>query len=49
VRLRVTPNPGNGYRTFSGTTIGPDRAGEWKIELRAADGTLLEQASFRVR
>jgi hypothetical protein len=49
VRLRVTPNPGNGYRTFSGTTISPERAGEWKIELRTVDGTLLEQTSFVVR
>jgi hypothetical protein len=49
VRLRVTPNPSNGYRTFSGTTISPERAGEWKVELRAADGTVLDQTSFRVR
>jgi hypothetical protein len=49
VRLRITPNPGSGYRTFSGTTIGPERAGGWTIELRAADGTLLDQTSFRVR
>jgi len=49
VRLRITPNPGSGYRTFSGTTISPERAGEWKVELRAADGTLLDQTSFRVR
>lgn len=49
VRLRVTPNPGNGYRTFSGTTIGPERAGEWKVELRTVDGTLLDQTSFLVR
>jgi hypothetical protein len=47
--LRVTPNPSNGYRTFSGTTISPARAGEWKVELRAADGTVLDQTSFRVR
>lgn len=48
-RLRVTASPGNGYRTLSGTTISPDRAGEWKVELRTVDGTLLEQTSFVVR
>ena len=49
MRLRVTASPGNGYRTFSATTVSPERAGEWKVELRAADGTLLDDASFRVR
>ena len=49
VRLRVSASPGSGYRTFSATTVSPERAGEWKVELRAADGTLLDQASFRVR
>ena len=49
VQLRVTPNAGNGYRTFSGTTISPERAGEWKVELRAADGTVLYEDRFLVR
>ena len=49
MRLRVSASPGSGYRTFSATTVSPERAGEWKVELRAADGTLLDQASFRVR
>jgi hypothetical protein len=49
MRLRVSPSPGSGFRTFSVTTVSPERAGEWKVELRAADGTLLDQASFRVR
>jgi Protein of unknown function (DUF2914)/Tetratricopeptide repeat len=49
MRLRVSASPGSGYRTFSVTTVSPERAGEWKVELRAADGTLLDQASFRVR
>ena len=38
-----------GYRTFSATTVSPERAGEWKVELRAADGTVLDQESFLVR
>jgi Protein of unknown function (DUF2914)/Tetratricopeptide repeat len=49
MRLRVSASPGSGYRTFSATTVSTERAGEWKVELRAADGTLLDQASFRVR
>jgi hypothetical protein len=49
MRLGVSASPGSGYRTFSATTVSPERAGEWKVELRAADGTLLDQASFRVR
>jgi hypothetical protein len=49
MRLRVSANPGSGYRTFSATTVSPERAGEWKVELRAADGTVLEDARFRVQ
>ena len=49
MRLRVIPSPGNGYRTFSGNTISADRAGDWKVELRAADGSLLQEERFVVR
>jgi len=49
VRLRVTASPGTGYRTFSSTTIGAERAGDWRVELRAEDGTLLQEARFVVR
>jgi hypothetical protein len=49
VRLRVTPSPGNGYRTFSGTTISAERAGEWKVELRSSDGVVLHEEQFVVR
>ena len=49
VRLRVTASPGTGYRTFSSTTIGAERAGDWRVELRAADGTLLQEVRFVVR
>jgi hypothetical protein len=49
MRLRVSASPGNGYRTFSGNTISPERAGEWKVELRAADGTVLHEERFAVR
>ena len=48
-RLRVVASPGSGYRTFSSTTISPERTGEWKVELRAADGTLLREEHFAIR
>jgi hypothetical protein len=49
MRLRVSASPGSGYRTFSATTVSPERAGEWKVELRAADGSVLHEERFVVR
>ena len=49
VRLRVDANPGAGYRTYSRTTIGSESAGDWRVELRSADGTVLHQEPFTVR
>jgi Protein of unknown function (DUF2914)/Tetratricopeptide repeat len=49
MRLRVSASPSTGYRTFSGNTVSPERAGEWKVELRAADGTVLHEERFVVR
>jgi len=49
MRLRVSASPGSGYRTFSATTVSPERAGEWKVELRTLDGTLLDERRFVVR
>jgi len=48
-RLRVTASPGRGYRTFSSNTISPERAGDWKVELRGADGAVLWEAHFVIR
>ena len=48
-RLRVAASPGSGYRTFSSNTISPERAGDWKVELRGADGTVLWEKSFVIR
>jgi hypothetical protein len=48
VELRIRPNAG-GFRTFSRNTIGPDRAGQWKVELRASDGRLLHEETFVVQ
>jgi Protein of unknown function (DUF2914) len=49
MRLRVTGSPSTGYRTFSGNTVSPERAGDWKVELRAADGSVLHEERFVVR
>jgi hypothetical protein len=48
-RLRVRPGGTSGYRTFSRVTVGAGRAGDWSVELRAADGTLLRELHFAVR
>ena len=49
VPLRIQANPGAGYRTFSRTTVSSDRAGDWRVELRSADGTVLHEERFTVR
>jgi hypothetical protein len=49
VELRVDASPSPGYRTFSRLTIGPERAGDWRVELRTTDGTLLHTEAFVVR
>jgi len=49
MRLRVSANSSGGYRTFSSNTISPERVGDWKVELRAADGALLHEERFVIR
>ena len=49
VSLRVAANPGAGYRTYSRNTVGTERTGNWRIELRSADGALLHEERFIVR
>ena len=49
MRLHIAANPGSGYRTLSRTTISAERVGNWKVELRAADGTLLHEEHFVAR
>lgn len=46
VPLSVGASPSAGYRTFSRQTLTP---GAWRVELRAADGTVLHEAAFDVR
>jgi hypothetical protein len=48
-RLRVAASSGRGYRTFSSNTVSPERAGDWKVELRGADGTVLWEKHFVIR
>ncbi len=49
VQLRIQPNPGAGYRTYSRHTISSERAGDWRVELRSADGAVLHEERFTVR
>lgn len=49
VQLRIQPNPGAGYRTYSRHIISSARAGDWRVELRSADGTVLDEERFTVR
>ena len=49
VPLRIQANPGAGYRTYSRYTIAREHAGEWRVELRSADGAVLHEARFTVR
>ncbi len=49
VRLGILANPGTGYRTYSRHTISSDRSGDWRVELRSADGDVLQEQRFTVR
>jgi hypothetical protein len=44
--IRVQPNQRSGFRTYSRTAVTP---GNWRVELRAADGTVLHTERFAVR
>lgn len=48
IRLRVAATPGSGYRTFSSNAVSAERAGDWRVELRTADGTVLQEQRFVV-
>lgn len=49
VSLRIRANPGAGYRTYSRNTVGAERRGNWTVELRDADGALLQEERFTVQ
>lgn len=39
---------GSPWRTWTSKTIPPEWAGDWRVEIRDADGTLLDTVSFTV-
>ena len=45
--LQVRANTTEGYRTFSRLTI--DGSGDWRVEVRSADGDMLYEQRFAVR
>ena len=47
--LRIQANPDTGYRTYSRMTISDERVGDWRVELRSADGAVLHEERFTVR
>jgi hypothetical protein len=49
VQLRIQASPGVGYRTYSRITISNERVGDWRVELRTSDGTVLHDERFTVR
>lgn len=46
VKLAIQANPTEGYRTFSRQSV---EAGDWRVEVRSADGSLLHEQRFAVR
>jgi hypothetical protein len=49
VELRIRASPGSGYRTFTRQTVTAENAGNWRVELRTTDGSLLYEERFVVR
>jgi hypothetical protein len=49
VELTVRANTGSGFRTYSRNTVIAPNAGEWRVELRGADGSLLDEQRFTVK
>ena len=49
VRLRIQANPVAGYRTYSRNTISNQRVGDWRVELRSADGAVLHEQRFTIQ
>jgi hypothetical protein len=49
VELRIGANPGAGYRTYSRNTVTAATAGNWRVELVDASGTVLREHRFVVR
>jgi hypothetical protein len=49
VELRIQASPGTGYRTYSRRTVSAESAGNWRVEVRTKDGSVLHEERFVVR
>lgn len=47
--LQIEANLGAGYRTYSHLVLDAGSAGQWRVELRTADGRVLREERFVVR
>jgi hypothetical protein len=45
----VRANPEEGYRTYSRTTVDAKGGGDWRVELKTKNGTLIHEERFTVR
>jgi hypothetical protein len=49
VELHIQASPGSGYRTYTRRTVSAENAGNWRVEVRTKDGSLLHEERFVVR
>jgi hypothetical protein len=49
VPLRIRANAREGFRTYSRMTVSPERAGDWRVEVRTTSGNSLQEARFTVQ
>jgi hypothetical protein len=49
VELRVEANRSAGYRTYSRNMMKSESVGNWRVEVRTRDGSLLHEERFEVR
>lgn len=47
--LQIRANASAGYRTYSRFMIDPGRSGQYRVEVRTADGKVLQETRFTVR
>ena len=45
----VSASPREGYRTYSRTTVDAKGGGDWRVEVKTKDGTLIHEERFTVR
>jgi hypothetical protein len=49
VDLRILASPAIGFRAFSRNRMSGESKGNWRVEVRTEDGTLLDEERFIVR